>query len=459
MTEVPASRWDVAGLYHPDGGAGRSVSKWGGFVSGIEDFDPGFFQMTDADAMNLDPGIRMVLEGTASCLRDAGYSDEQVRGLDVGVFVGARMSKYRQRVSLGGAASGLGGDQNFIAAMVAQQYDFRGPNLVVDSACSSALVSVQLACRSLLAGESAMALAGGVEVLLDEQAYLEFTAAKALSRHGRCAAFSQDADGFVPGEGCGLLLLKPLSGALRDGDRIHAVIESAAVANDGRTMGLTTPNPLAQGEVVRRALRLAGLAADDIGLVEAHGTATMIGDPIELRALTDVYRAQTSRAGYCAIGSVKSNVGHLLSAAGIAGLIKALLALEHAQIPPTLFCDVPNPRFDFAASPFYPVRELTRWPAARRAAGISAFGLGGTNAHVIATSLDPAAVPASTRETLPQPVFCWRRLWLAARTEPAARQPAEPGPRQSPPPAEPAPRELVASLLDLSFAEPTGATQ
>ena len=297
VTEVPAGRWDVAGLYDPNGGRGRSVSKWGGFfVSGIEDFDPEFFQMTEADARNLDPGIRMVLE--THCQLPAGRRVSGRGGARPGrrrVHRRAACLRYRQRVSLACAVSGLGGDQNFLAAMLAQQYDFRGPNLVVDSACSSALVSVQLACRSLLAGESALRdRPGGVEVLLDEQAYLEFTAAKALSRHGRCAAFSQDADGFVPGEGCGLLLLKPLSGALRDGDRIHAVIESAAVANDGRTMGLTTPNPLAQGEVVRRALRLAGLAADDIGLVEAHGTATMIGDPIELRALTDVYRAQTT---------------------------------------------------------------------------------------------------------------------------------------------------------------------
>ncbi|GAA3273799.1 hypothetical protein GCM10020218_018920 [Dactylosporangium vinaceum] len=450
VTEVPASRWDVAELYRRERATGRSVSKWGGFVDGVEDFDPGYFGMTDDEAKNLDPAIRMTLEATAACLSDAGYTDDELRGRDVGIFMGARMSGYRRRIGTADAASGLGGDQNFIAARVAHQYDLRGPALVVDSACSSALVSVHLAIGSLLAGETPVALAGGVEVLLDEEPYLEFSHARALSPDGRCATFARDANGFVPGEGCGVLLLKPLAAAVRDGDRVHAVIEAVAVGNDGRTMGLTTPNPVAQGQVVRAALARAGRRAAEIGMVEAHGTATMIGDPIELRALTDVYREDTDRAGYCAIGSVKSNVGHLLSAAGVAGLLKLLLAIEHAEIPATLHCADPNPRFDFAASPFFPVTEPRAWPAGDRVGAVSAFGLGGTNAHLIAAAA-PASSPA--RAPLPAPVFHRRRLWW---DRPASSAAPEPEPLTTPKQhgnggSRSRPRPLVASVLDLTF--------
>ncbi|GIJ54822.1 hypothetical protein Vau01_023380 [Virgisporangium aurantiacum] len=428
--EVPAGRWDVDAVYSPEPAPDRSISRWGGFVDGVEDFDPDWFGMTDGQARDLDPAIRLVLEGAATCLADSGYDDIDVRGRDVGVFVGARMSGYRRRIGAAGGL-GLGGDQNFIAAMLAHHFDLRGPNLVVDSACSSALVAVRLACASLLSGESEFAFAGGVEVLLDAEPYLEFSAARALSPRGRCATFARDADGFVPGEGCGVLLLKRLDAARRDGDRIRAVIEAVAVGNDGATMGLTTPNPRAQAKVVRDALRLAGRAATDVGMLEAHGTATMIGDPIELRALTDAFREQTDRTGFCAIGSVKSNVGHLLSAAGIAGLVKALLALEHGEIPPTLHCAEPNPRFDFAASPFVPNTALRPWTGPR-VAGVSAFGLGGTNAHLIASAYD-GGHPV-TREPRPRPRFERRRLWHEAAV-----------------PAEPAPEPLVASLLELRF--------
>ncbi|MEV6116045.1 amino acid adenylation domain-containing protein [Streptomyces sp. NPDC052109] len=461
VTEVPPGRWDVDRLYRPEHQAGHSISKWGGFVDALEDFDPEFFGMSDREARDLDPAIRLTLEGTASCLRDAGYSDGELRGADVGVFMGARMSGYRRRIGLTAAAGGLGGDQNFIAARVAHQYDFRGPALVVDSACSSALVSVQTAVRSLLAGESRLALAGGVEVLLDEEPYLEFSVARALSPKGRCASFDKDADGFVPGEGCGVLLLKPLGRALADGDRVHAVLEAVAVGNDGHTMGLTTPNPVAQARVVRRALADAGVSAQDVGLLEAHGTGTMIGDPMELRALTEVFREHTHGTGFCALGSVKSNLGHLLSAAGIAGLIKVLLAVEHAEIPPTLFCDTPNPRFDFAGSPFVPATSLRAWTGVRRIAGVSAFGLGGTNAHAV-VSQPPANRPRRT--ALPAPAFHRRRLWWdrqdadlpePVRTEAGGPQPPRPAPdtpgRDRSGDERPAAEPLIASTLTLTF--------
>ena len=434
VSAVPSARWDVQRWHDPAGPPGTSVSARGGFLTGIEEFDADYFGMSDVVARNTDPAVRLVLENAAMCLADAGYTEESVRGGQVGVYIGARMSSYRDRIDVT-AASGLGGDQNFIAAALSHHFDLRGPNLVVDSACSSALVSVAMARRSLLSGETDVAFAGGVEVLLDEKPYLSFTAAKALSPRGRCATFDADADGFVPGEGCGVVLLKRLSDAIRDGDRIQAVIESVAVGNDGRTMGLTTPNPQAQAAVIRCALEESGLTADQIGMIEAHGTGTMIGDPIELRALTQVFAEHTTATGYCAIGSVKSNIGHLLSAAGIAGLIKVILSLDNGRRPATLFCERPNPRFDFASSPFFPNRTPTDWDGPNRAAGVSAFGLGGTNAHLIATGPDPAW--GRGRVALPPPSFSRRRLWLD-RPDSSMEHPQ-------------ASDAAIASVLDLRF--------
>jgi acyl transferase domain-containing protein len=456
VTEVPADRWDTAAHYRPEYEPGRSTGKWGGFLDGLDLFDPGPFQLGDDEATVLDPGIRLFLEATRDCLADAGYRGEELRGRDVGVFVGGRISSYPLRAPL--RPDVLQSDQNFLAAQVAHRFDFRGPGLVVDSACSSSLVSVQLACRSVLSGETELALAGGVEVLLDERPYLEFSAARVLSPTGRCRPFDEGADGIVPGEGCGAVLLKPLAAALRDGDRVHAVIEAVAVNNDGHTMGTTTPNPAAQTDVVRRALAAAGRRAEEIGLVEAHGTATRIGDPMELKALTDAFAGAEEPYGRCGIGSLKANVGHLLNAAGVAGLIKVALSLEHGVVPPTLFCETPNPRFDFAHSPFRPVTAKEPWtvPPARRVAGISSFGLGGTNAHLVASALDPAERPAGVpvREPLPAPAYARRRLWLDRKTDDGPAPipvPPDERPTSPVPPAQPRPAAARAAILDLRF--------
>ncbi|MFG2635913.1 beta-ketoacyl synthase N-terminal-like domain-containing protein [Streptomyces sp. NPDC048362] len=464
ITEVPSARWDTEALYSPDYEPGRSTGKWGGFLADLELFDPEPFQLTDEEATVLDPGIRLFLEATRDCLADAGYRAEELRGRDVGVFVGGRISSYPRRAPL--RPDVLQSDQNFLAAQIAHRFDFRGPNLVVDSACSSSLVSVQLACRSVLAGESELALAGGVEILLDERPYQEFSAARVLSPTGRCRPFDERADGIVPGEACGAVLLKPLEAALRDGDVVHAVIEAVAVNNDGHTMGTTTPNPAAQATVVRKALAAAGRRPGEIGLVEAHGTATRIGDPMELKALTDAFAGAEEPYGRCAIGSLKANVGHLLSAAGVAGLIKIALSLVHGLVPPTLFCDTPNPRFDFAHSPFRPVTAVREWTESpdRRVAGLSSFGLGGTNAHLVASALDPRDRPPGVpvRRPLPAPTYSRRRLWLergpgapvpapahavAAHTPPDRAAAQAPAPR----PPEPVPAPARAAILDLRF--------
>lgn len=447
--EVPRSRWDHEAYYRPWRQPGFSISKWGGFVDGIEDFDPDAFGMDEDEARALDPAIRLTLETTQACLADAGYRAEEFAGRSVGVFIGARMSRYSDRAGV--RADGLRSDQNFITAYVAQHSDLRGPNMVVDSACSSSLVGLQLAMRSLRDGECEAAVAGGVEVLLDETDYIDLSAAGALSPSGRCATFDQSADGFVPGEGCGLVVLKPLEAALADGDRIRAVIDAIAVNNDGRTMGVTTPSREGQQRVVRRALTAAGSMPAEVGLLEAHGTGTLIGDPIELDALTQVFAPDgaTVTHPWCAIGSVKSNIGHLLSAAGIAGVLKAMLAIERGVIPATLWCEHPNPRYNFSRSPFFLNTSTRRWDTepGRRVAGVSSFGLGGTNAHAVLSGLEEAArARPADRSPLPAPVLRRRRLWYG-------RDVAAPGGRAPEPDgaSEPAGTRAVASLLDLEL--------
>lgn len=449
VREVPRSRWDHRVHYRQEPELGYSISKWGGFVDGIEDFDPEAFGMDDDEARALDPAIRLTLETTQACLADAGYRLEELAGRPAGVFVGARLSRYGDRVGI--RAHGLRSDQNFITAYVAQHFDLRGPNMVVDSACSSSLVSLQLAMRSLRDGESEIAVAGGVEVLLDEKDYIDLSAAGALSRSGRCAAFDESADGFVPGEGCGLVVLKPLEAAIADGDRIRAVIDAIVVNNDGRTMGVTTPSREGQQRVVREALAAAGRAPGEIGMLEAHGTGTLIGDPIELNALSEVFSPAGAgpAAPWCPIGSVKSNIGHLLSAAGIASVLKAMLAIERGVIPATLWCEHPNPRYDLSRSPFFPNTSIRPWDAepGRRVAGVSSFGLGGTNAHAVLSGVDDAVRSRTPgRCPLPAPSFQRRRLWYdpdAASQNGHAPQPDHDG---SSPQAR-----AVASLLNLEL--------
>ncbi|MCW8200045.1 amino acid adenylation domain-containing protein [Verminephrobacter aporrectodeae subsp. tuberculatae] len=449
VTEVPAGRWDTAALFDPAGAAGFSVSRWGGFVDDIETFDPDYFGLDEDEALALDPAIRLFMEVALGCLADSGREPADVGRSNTGVFVGARMGRYGQRVEHAGLDAGLGGDQNFIAAHLAHFLDLRGANMVIDSACSSSLSALHQACQTILSGDAELAFAGGVDVLLDEEVYVQFTRAGALSPTGRCRTFDRHADGFVPGEGCAVFLLKKLSRALADGDRIRAVIEASAINNDGRTMGLTTPNPDAQKDVIRAALARAGRSPGEIGMVETHGTATMIGDPIELKALNDAYRHGTDQRGYCAVASVKSNLGHLLSAAGAAGLAKAVLAVEHGRVPPTLFCDAPNPRFDLAHSPFFIPSECAAWPLpGPRVAGVSAFGLGGSNAHVI---VGEAPAHAAVRRPLAPPVLRRRRLWLERDGQRSSAPP--PDPSSSP---EVARAAAPSSLLSLHFEDALG---
>ncbi|GAA3485304.1 polyketide synthase [Streptomyces yanii] len=444
ITEVPRSRWDPDRYYRATPQPGRSLSRWGGFLDGVENFDAGYFGMSDAEGAALDPAIRLFLEAVATGLSDAGYEPHELRGDDIGVFVGGRTSDYATRAGLHQQI--LQSDQHFIAAHVAHHFDWHGPNLVVDSACSSSLVAVRLAMQSLLAGDCTTAVVGGGPSCCSTSAPTLSSARPARSpRPADVTPSTRARDGFVPGEGCGVVVLKPLSAALADGDRIHAVIESTAVNNDGQTMAGPRPNPAAQAAVVRRALARAGRTAGEIGLIEAHGTGTLIGDPLELRALTDVFRESTDATGFCAIGSVKSNLGHLLAAAGLAGLLKAVLSVEHGVLPPTLFARTPTRRFDFARSPFFPnnnpvscgalcipvsaARPVARGDGSANrvvcGGGVScSLGLGGMRGRCCASCealsrLTQKCVPCRGRRSAVEPVYRGRGPHGAYRAHPA----------------------------------------
>jgi acyl transferase domain-containing protein/NAD(P)-dependent dehydrogenase (short-subunit alcohol dehydrogenase family)/acyl carrier protein len=415
IREVPQSRWDWNKYCDPAGQkSGGTSSKWGAFLTGIEDFDPGYFDIPESLARQIDPLQRQWLEVSAEALADAGYEKKDLWGRRVGVFAGARTSNFFYKLDEIGKNVLVGTGQNFIAAHLAHIYNFKGPNMVIDTACSSSLTAVHIAAQSIHNDESEMALAGGVEILLDESLFLSLGIANILSPDGRCKAFDAAANGIGLGEGCGVLVLKPLRKAIQDQNKIYGVIDGSAINNDGNTMGVTTPNPDAQRELIETAIAAADIDPRTITYIETHGTGTLIGDPIELKGITSIFASHTTRRQFCGVGSVKSNIGHLLSAAGAASIIKVLLAMTHRQLVPTLHCHNPNPRFDFEKSPLYPVTRLQEWThkTGTLRSGISAFGLGGNNAHVIVSN---QGVPASRQAALEpkgsRVIFHRRRYW------------------------------------------------
>ncbi|MCY9078407.1 SDR family NAD(P)-dependent oxidoreductase [Bacillus inaquosorum] len=412
IKEVPESRWSIEKYYSPVKKKGKSISKWGGFIDGIGSFDPVFFRMHEETAVQTDPLIRHFLETSVQAVRDAGYEETELSGKKIGVFVGSRMGGYGHKLREENTHNIVGLSQNFIAAHVSHFFNFHGPSIVSDTACSSSLVSIHLACQSLIEGDSEMAIAGGADLLLDEVPYLMLSEGGALSPDGQCFTFDERANGFVPGEGFGAVLLKPLEKAKSDGDQIYGIIDASAINNDGATMGITTPNPKLQEQVIQDAFEKAKIEPDSVSYIETHGTGTMIGDPIELQALTKVFQKNTRRTQYCGVGSVKTNVGHLLSAAGAASFIKVILSLWHKKIPPTLNCETPNPRFEFGQSPFYPNTRLKEWKEEKRRAGISAFGFGGTNAHILVSGYDE--LHNIVRKPLTPAVFNKREFWPKA---------------------------------------------
>lgn len=397
IAEVPPDRWDVSKYWSPDRSVpGASVSKWAGLLTEIDGFDAPFFRIPPTEAERMDPQQRLLLETSWEALEDAGLLPADLRGSQTGVFVGISVSEYaytlRQHadISLIDGLMPTGGALSIAANRLSYVFDWRGPSVAIDTACSSSLVALQLAARALRDGDCDLALVGGVNVLLDPELTIGMSKSGALSPEGRCKTFDAAADGYVRSEGCGVVALKPLSSAQRDGDRIYALVRGCAVNSDGRSNGLTAPNPAAQDAVLRRAYHDAGVDPHRVCYVECHGTGTRLGDPIEAGALGPVVRP-AGAADDCLVGSVKSNIGHLESAAGIAGLIKTALALHHGVIPPTIHLSQPNPHIPFSELRLRPVTEPVSLPSdtAPWFAGVSSFGFGGTNAHAVLESAPP----------------------------------------------------------------------
>src|SRR5271166_3565711 len=388
--EVPPDRWAPFDDGSPAAAAALSrTTRWGSFLTEVDTFDAEFFEISPREAAMMDPQQRLLLEVANEAFEHAGIPTDSLRHSQTGVFVGACVSEYgylaTTDLSQVDAWSGIGGALSIIANRVSYFFDLRGPSVTVDTACSSSLVALHLACQSLRAGDASLAIAAGVNLLLSPVVTRSFDQAEAMSPTGQCHAFDASADGFVRGEGCGVAVLKRLSDALRDGDRVLAVVCGSAVNQDGRSNGLMAPNPAAQMAVLRTAYANAGVQPHEVDYVEAHGTGTFLGDPIEARALGTVLGRGRLENSPLLVGAIKSNLGHLEAAAGVAGFIKAVLAVQRGQIPPNLGFETPNPHIPFADLRMKVVDTQTEWPDTGhpRRAGVSSFGFGGTNAHVV----------------------------------------------------------------------------
>ncbi len=427
VTEVPADRWDSFSGGSPEAATALAeTTRWGSFLTDLDEFDADFFEISPREAAKMDPQQRLLLEVAWEALEDAGIPPTSLRHSQTGVFAGACAADYAYLASSDlaevDAWSNTGGALSIIANRLSYFLDLRGPSVAVDTACSSSLVAVHMACQSLRTGDCDMAIAAGVNVLLSPAAFRGFDQAGALSQTGACHSFDAAADGFVRGEGCGVAVLKRLSDAIRDKDPVLAVVRGSAINQDGRSNGLMAPNPAAQIAVLRAAYSNAGIPPHDVDYVETHGTGTLLGDPIEARALGTVLGRGRAADAPLLIGAIKSNLGHLEAAAGIAGFIKAVLAVQRGAIPPNRGFETPNPHIQFDNMRLKVVASEDDWPKVEhpRRAGVSAFGFGGSNAHVVleqspdsraATPQTPADEPAVTSLVLtgktPERVAAW----------------------------------------------------
>ncbi|NOU16651.1 MAG: SDR family NAD(P)-dependent oxidoreductase [Bacteroidales bacterium] len=410
IEEIPISRWSLKDFYHPNKedavSQGKSYCKWGGFLKGFSEFDPLFFNISPREAMNMDPHERLFLQSCWETLEDAGYTRERLSTslenggeTKTGVFVGITRAEF-----------GIFGPELWkekkkiypytlfgsVANRVSYVLNIHGPSMPIDTMCSSSLTAIHEACEYLRHNPNEMALAGGVNLLLHPYTYVGLCASQFLSVDGKCRSFGKGGTGYVPGEGVGTILLKNLSRAIEDRDNIYAVIRSTGINHGGKTNGYTVPNPKLQGKLIQETLEKAGIDACSISYIEAHGTGTELGDPIEIRGLTQAFNKNTLETGFCAIGSVKSNVGHLEAAAGIAGLTKVILQMKNKKLVPSLHADELNPNIDFTQTPFFINQELREWKSpivngktCSRIAGVSSFGAGGSNAHIIVEEYIP----------------------------------------------------------------------
>jgi acyl transferase domain-containing protein/NADP-dependent 3-hydroxy acid dehydrogenase YdfG/acyl carrier protein len=432
ITDVPSDRWDIDEFYHPEPGTpGKMYTRRGGFIQQLDQFDPTFFGISPREAERIDPQQRLVLEVAWEALENAGVVPSQLSGSQTGVFIGIGNFDFSLLRSNGEmdqltAYDGTGSALGIAANRLSYLLNLRGPSLTTETACSSSLVATHLACRSLQTGESNMAIVGAVSLLMSPAQTVTYSQARMMSPDGRCKTFDASADGYVRGEGCGIVILKRLADAVRDGDPIQAVIRGSAINQDGLTNGITAPNGPSQQAVIQQALANAGVKANDISYIEAHGTGTALGDPIEVKSLKSVLMPGRTEEQTCWLGSVKTNIGHLEVAAGMAGLIKVVLALKHQQIPESLHFNQLNPLIPFKGTTFKIPTQLQSWDAhtETRLAGLSSFGFGGTNAHIIieqAPSQQPptTAAPVASNAVARRPAHL---LTLSAKTPAALQQ-------------------------------------
>ncbi|GGZ62388.1 polyketide synthase [Streptomyces inusitatus] len=397
ISEVPASRFDIEEFYDPcPGKPGKIVSRWGGFLDGIDEFDADFFGVAPREAHHMDPQQRLLLETTAAAAEDAGFTRERLADGRTGVFIGSLGRNYWDAMSRSGVLdiyANAGSTPSVLSGRLSYAFDLQGPSLTVDTACSSSLTAVHLACQSLRGGESTLALAGGVNLILVPEESITFSSGKMLSPDGRCKFASASANGFVRSEGVGVVVLKLLKDAIADGDAVRAVILGSATVNDGRSGGaMMAPARSGQEKTLRAAYADAGIHPSRVDYVEAHGTGTPVGDPVELGALAAVLGADRPADRPLIVGSVKTNIGHAEGAAGIAGLIKAVMCLEHGVIPPSLHSAELTSAIDWANTPLHVPQRTREWPQDERPgiAGVSSFGISGTNVHIVLGAHHPA---------------------------------------------------------------------
>ncbi|WP_299486085.1 type I polyketide synthase [Acaryochloris sp. IP29b_bin.137] len=425
--KVPTQRWDIDAYYDPDPAApGKMYTRSGSFINHVDQFDPQFFGISPREAHSLDPQQRLLLEVSHNALENAGIPAFDQKGSATGVFVGLCFDDYAQRSvrssnpALIDAFSSLGNTRSVAAGRIAYVFGFQGPTMQLDTTCSSSLLAIHLACQSLRNGECNLALAGGVNLMLSPEAAIGFCKLQALAPDGRCKTFDAAADGYGRGEGCGVVVLKRMSDAVHDRDNILALIKGSAVNHDGSSNGLTAPNGAAQTAVIRQALSNARLDPEQIQYVEAHGTGTSLGDPIELIALD---QALDGRSDPLLVGSVKTNFGHLEAAAGVAGLMKVILALQHQQIPPHLHLNTPNSFIPWERLAIQVPTQLTPWPETSepKRAGLSSFGMSGTNVHLILEEAVSAEAAPLENPFCANPERSLHLLTLSARSESALK--------------------------------------
>ncbi len=423
IKEINRKGWKESDYYSSDPmKKNKSISKWGGMLENIDKFDALFFNISPIEAERMDPQQRLFLEEAYKALEDAGYSSEQLSGKKVGVFVGGRSSDYKEMTLSEqeiNSQTFLGTDMSILAARLSYYLNLKGPSLAVDTACSSSLVALHLACECINSGESDISIAGGVFVICSPEFLIMATKTEMLSPDGKCKSFDNDANGIVVGEGVGALVLKHLESAIEDGDHIYGIIKGSSINQDGRTKGITAPSMLSQKELIYQTYTKVGINPETVSYIEAHGTGTKLGDPIEFKALSESFRMFTNKKQFCVIGSHKPNFGHTIMTAGIAGVFKILMSMKYRQIPPSIPVNLINEHIDLKDSPFFLNFELKKWETndgIPLRAGVSSFGFSGTNCHVIIEE-PPAKKILNNNELKPYYLF-----YFSARTKKDLKQ-------------------------------------